>query len=73
MFMIVDISGVEERCRLKELKFLFIEIGNLISYLSEFEDYQLFEEFKNKVIVSISFGKNSFVNMDNERLQKNRK
>ncbi|KAF8095236.1 hypothetical protein N665_0339s0104 [Sinapis alba] len=82
MFTIVDTSGVEERCRLKELRSLPIETGNS-SYLSESEDYQLSEESKNKAettTVSISSGKSSPVNMDNsstislnERVQKNRK
>ncbi|CAG7881260.1 unnamed protein product [Brassica rapa] len=73
MFTIVDTSSVEERCRLKELRSLPIETGNSTSYLSESEDYQLSEESKNKATVSTSSGKNSSVNMDNERVQKNRK
>lgn len=79
MFTIMDTSGVEDGCRLKELRSLHIETGNSpTSYLSESEDYQLSEESKNKAettTVSISS-----VNMDNsgtislnERGQKNRK
>ncbi|KAJ4906370.1 Uncharacterized protein Rs2_10028 [Raphanus sativus] len=79
MFTIMDTSGMEDGCRLKELRSLHIETGNSpTSYLSESEDYQLSEESKKKeetTAVSISS-----VNMDNsgtislnERLQKNRK
>lgn len=73
MCTIVDTSGVEEGCALKELRSLPIETGNSTSYLSESEDYQLSEESKNKATVSTSSGKSSSVNMDNERVQKNRK
>ncbi|KAJ0239966.1 Uncharacterized protein HA466_0226720 [Hirschfeldia incana] len=86
---IVDTSGVEEGCALKELRSLPIETGNS-SYLSESEDYQLSEESENKAETttairvcgggSISSGKSSSVNMDNsstispnERMEKNRK
>ncbi|CAH8353246.1 unnamed protein product [Eruca vesicaria subsp. sativa] len=88
MFTIVDTSGVKEGCTLKELRSLPIETCNSVanpptSYLSESEDYQLSEDYKNKAetaTVSISPGKSSSVNMDssstislNESLQKNRK
>ncbi|KAL0845043.1 hypothetical protein Bca101_018289 [Brassica carinata] len=89
MFTIVDTSGVEEGCTMKDQRSLPIETGNS-SYLSESEDYQLSEESENKAETttalrvcgggSVSSGKSSSVNMDNsstislnERVQKNRK
>ncbi|KAJ4866757.1 Uncharacterized protein Rs2_51710 [Raphanus sativus] len=78
MFTIMDTSGVEEGCTLKELRSLPVETGNSIvnpaSYLSESEDYQLSEESENKAETttirvcggsSISPGKSSSVDMNN--------